>query len=104
MRFADLLLKLKFHQPCPFAPLSPGGAFTVRKTDSWRRAAQQEPYPSKSTGLAQATKGSTQTPGGRLGCGRQAGACAGWSLRSNEPSIKAVGFVGKAGLVGNAAL
>ena len=51
----------------------------------------------KSTALAQTTEPPNKVAVGRLGCGRQAGACAGWSLRSNGPSIKAVGFVGKGG-------
>ncbi|CDQ11962.1 hypothetical protein AFERRI_600188 [Acidithiobacillus ferrivorans] len=58
-----------------------------------------EPYPPEGPRMrqnprpeAQTTKGVNRTPGGRLGCCRQAGAWPGWSLLRNEPSPRRWGL------------
>ena len=59
---------------------------------------RQSRYPHNPRLAAQTTKrGPTGPPGGRLGCGRQAGAWPGWS-RVAGAVHKAVGYVGNGGL------
>ena len=54
-------------------------------------------FSTKSTGLAQTTETPNKGSVGRLGCGRQAATCSGWSLRSNEPSTRRWGLWGRRG-------